>query len=74
MFGSILRKQINDIGFAVRYGGDEFILISRQTEVPADAVVAGIVKEIDEIKNFSVNGYQYEPQFSTDTELVFIKN
>ena len=32
------------------------------------------IKEIDEIKNFSVNGYQYEPQFSTDTELVFIKN
>ena len=32
------------------------------------------IKEIDEIKNFSVNRYQYEPQFSTDTELVFIKN
>ena len=32
------------------------------------------IKEIDEIKNFSVNGYQYGPQFSTDTELVFIKN
>ena len=58
LFGSILRKQINDIGFAVRYGGDEFILISRQTEVPADAVVAGIVKEIDEINKTGKNEFQ----------------
>ena len=27
LFGSVLRKQIGDIGFVVRYGGDEFLIV-----------------------------------------------
>ena len=57
LFGSVLRKQITDIGFAVRYGGDEFILITKQSEATADAVVANIVKEIDEINATGKNEF-----------------
>jgi len=57
LFGSVLRKQIADIGFAVRYGGDEFILITKQSEASADAVVANIVKEIDEINATGKNEF-----------------
>ena len=58
LFGSVLRKQIGDIGFAARYGGDEFILITKQSEATADAVVANIVKEIDEINATGKNEFQ----------------
>ena len=58
LFGSVLRKQIGDIGFVVRYGGDEFILISKQSEAAVDAVVANIVKEIDEINATGKNEFQ----------------
>ncbi len=57
LFSSVLRKQINNIGFAVRYGGDEFILITKQSEASADAVVANIVKEIDEINATGKNEF-----------------
>ncbi|MBE5927582.1 MAG: diguanylate cyclase [Lachnospiraceae bacterium] len=58
LFGSILRKQIEDIGFAVRYGGDEFILITKQSEEAVYAVVSNIVKEIDEINATGKNEFQ----------------
>lgn len=58
LFGSVLRGQIDDIGFAVRYGGDEFILISKQSEAAVDAVIADIVKEIDEINATGKNEFQ----------------
>ena len=58
LFGSVLRKNIADIGFAVRYGGDEFILISKQSEAAVDAVIADIVKEIDEINATGKNEFQ----------------
>ena len=58
LFGSVLRKQIGDIGFVVRYGGDEFILISKQSEAAVDAVVANIVKEIEEINATGKNEFQ----------------
>lgn len=57
LFGSVLRKQIDDIGFAVRYGGDEFILITKQSEAATDAVVANIVKEIDRINATGKNEF-----------------
>ena len=57
LFGSILRKNIADIGFAVRYGGDEFILISKQSEAAVDAVIVNIVKEIDEINATGENEF-----------------
>ena len=57
LFSSVLRKNIEDIGFAVRYGGDEFILLTRQSEVSTDAVVANIVKEIDAINATGENEF-----------------
>ena len=58
LFGSVLRKQIGDIGFAARYGGDEFIIVSKQSEAVVDTVVANIVKEIDEINATGKNEFQ----------------
>ena len=58
LFGSVLREQIDDIGFAVRYGGDEFILISKQSEAVVNTVVANIVKEIEEINATGKNEFQ----------------
>lgn len=49
IFAEVLRKNMSDIGFAVRYGGDEFILITRQSEESAVAAVENIQKEIDAI-------------------------
>jgi diguanylate cyclase (GGDEF)-like protein len=57
LFSSVLRKNIENIGFAVRYGGDEFILLTRQSEVSTDAVVANIVKEIDAINATGENEF-----------------
>ena len=58
LFGSVLRKQIGDSGFAVRYGGDEFILVSKQSEAVVNTVVANIVKEIEEINATGKNEFQ----------------
>ena len=57
LFGSVLRKQINNVGFVVRYGGDEFILITKQPETAAEAVVANIMKEIDAINATGKNEF-----------------
>ena len=57
LFSSVLRKQINDVGFAVRYGGDEFILIAKQSEAEAEAVVANIINEINEINATGKNEF-----------------
>lgn len=57
LFGSVLCKQIDNIGFAVRYGGDEFILITKQSEAAIDAVIANTVKEIDEINATGKNAF-----------------
>lgn len=58
LFGSVLRKQIDDVGFVARYGGDEFILISKKVEVSVDALIANIIKEIDEINATGENEFQ----------------
>ena len=57
LFASVLRKQIDNIGVVVRYGGDEFILITKQSEATANAVVANIIKEIDEINSTGNNKF-----------------
>ena len=57
LFGSVLRKHINNVGFVVRYGGDEFILITKQPETAAEAVVANIMKEIDAINATGKNEF-----------------
>lgn len=57
IFAEVLRKNISDIGFAVRYGGDEFILITKQSEEAAAAAVENIQKEIDAINASGENEF-----------------
>ncbi len=57
-FSAVLRKQMNNIGFAVRYGGDEFILITKQSEQEAEKVVSGIAEEIEKINASGENKYK----------------
>lgn len=59
-FSSILRKHMSAIGFAVRYGGDEFILITKQPEQAAEKAVADITQEIDEINASGRNDFDLE--------------
>ena len=62
LFGSVLRKSVEKIGFAVRYGGDEFILVTKQTEAEAETVVTNILKSIDEIN--ASGKYEFQLAFS----------
>ena len=62
VFSSVLRKQVNNVGFAVRYGGDEFILIINKANESVEAVIDGIVNEINEINK--TGKYQFKLAFS----------
>ena len=55
---SVLREHMSDIGFAVRYGGDEFILITKQPEQAAEKAVADIAKELEEINASGRNRFE----------------
>ena len=57
LFGSVLRRQVDDVGFAVRYGGDEFILITKESEEVAKNVIANIINEIDAINKTGENEF-----------------
>ena len=57
LFGSVLRKHMAEVGFAVRYGGDEFILITKESETVAEGVIASIVNEIDAINKTGKNEF-----------------
>lgn len=57
LFGSVLRKHMAEVGFAVRYGGDEFILITKESETVAEGVIANIVNEIDVINKTGKNEF-----------------
>lgn len=59
-FSSILRKNMSDIGFVVRFGGDEFVLITSQPESAAEKAVANILKELDEINSSGESRYTLE--------------
>ena len=60
LFSTILRSQMDDVGFVVRYGGDEFILITKQTEAVAEAVVANIIKEINAVNATGKNEFHLD--------------
>lgn len=57
IFAEVLRKNMSDIGFAVRYGGDEFILITKQSEQTVEAAVANIAQEIEAINATGENEF-----------------
>lgn len=59
-FSSILRKNMSDIGFVVRYGGDEFILITNRSEGGIEKAVSDILKELDEVNASGENRYKLE--------------
>lgn len=46
-FSAILRSCMDGLGFVVRYGGDEFILIAQQPDLRMEEVVAAIEKETE---------------------------
>lgn len=60
LFSSVLRKYMNKIGFVVRYGGDEFILLSSKTEEDLEIAVKGIIDELDTINNSGEIKYKLE--------------
>ena len=57
LFGSILREHMSDVGFAVRYGGDEFILITKESEAVAEGVIANIINDIEAINKTGENEF-----------------
>lgn len=57
-FSAVLRNHMSEIGFAVRYGGDEFILITKQSEQEAEKAVKGIAEEIEKINASGENKYK----------------
>ena len=60
LFSSVLRSHMNDIGFVVRYGGDEFILITEKTEQDAHSAVSDIIAELEQINASGENKYRLE--------------
>ena len=49
VFGGVLREQIQNAGFAIRYGGDEFILLTKKGEETALNAVKRIAEQVKEI-------------------------
>ena len=58
IFAEVLRKNMEKVGFAVRYGGDEFILVSKQSEDDIKSALAAISKEIYEINASGENEFK----------------
>ena len=56
-FSAVLRKQMTNTGFVVRYGGDEFILITKKSEAVAETVVANIINEINDVNATGKNEF-----------------
>lgn len=56
-FSDVLCKCVNDIGFAVRYGGDEFILVILQPEAVAHAAIESIRRELVQINTSGKNPF-----------------
>ncbi|MBP3569754.1 MAG: GGDEF domain-containing protein [Lachnospiraceae bacterium] len=47
LFGAVLRDAMNGIGFTVRYGGDEFILLTKQPPAMLEAALLKAAKEVE---------------------------
>ena len=59
-FSSILRKNMSEIGFVVRFGGDEFVLVTNRSEGEIEKAVSDILKELDEVNASGENRYKLE--------------
>lgn len=61
-FSAVLRTQMNGIGFAVRYGGDEFILITKKAPEEMSVALEKITAQINEINESGK--YEFVLKFS----------
>lgn len=61
-FSDVLRRHMNGMGFAARYGGDEFILLFKHPVPAAQATVAEIEKELSALN--AADGSRYRLAFS----------
>ena len=57
IFAGILRKNMEKAGFVVRYGGDEFILVSMQSEEVVNSALTAISNEIETINASGENEF-----------------
>ncbi len=62
VFSAVLREKMFHIGFAVRYGGDEFILLSKKSDDIIKETIAGITEEIKAINE--KGEYPFKLKFS----------
>lgn len=60
LFSSVLRRNMSEIGFVVRYGGDEFILITTGSEKDAENAVKGIAEELEALNASGRQKYKLE--------------
>ena len=57
-FSSVLREKMEKIGFVVRYGGDEFVLLTKMGTEMAEAALVEIRKEIEKINATGENEFK----------------
>lgn len=72
LFSSVLRRQMQDIGFVIRYGGDEFILLTKKPVEVLEDVLASIEQEIKQINISGQN--EYVLAFSYGISTIHIDN
>lgn len=57
LFSSVLRRHTDSTGFAVRYGGDEFIIITKLSEQDAKKIAQDITNELETINASGENKF-----------------
>ncbi len=57
LFGSVLRRHTDSSGFVVRYGGDEFIIITKLSEQDAEKTAQDITEELKTINASGENKF-----------------
>ena len=67
LFSSVLRKYIDKAGFVVRYGGDEFILLTNKSEEVVRNAVNGIIDELKTINDSGRIGYKLQFSYGIAT-------
>lgn len=72
LFSSVLRRQMQNIGFVVRYGGDEFILLTKEPVELLEDVIASIEQEVNQINISGEN--EYALAFSYGISSIHIDN
>lgn len=67
LFSSVLRKYMDKAGFVVRYGGDEFILLTSKSEEVLRSAVKGIIDELGTINDSGRIGYKLQFSYGIAT-------